>query len=369
MRIATLHSNWTSLTTRNLEREGVHVEYVGPMHVKKHGSQKQYYSSWQLFGVVLRATWALSKAALSAPVDIIHVGKPHPMNSIAGLLAARLKGSALCVDCDDYEAGSNRFGNHWQQEGVAYFEKRTPRHARLVTTNTLFMKSNLLNWGCPPGRIFYLSNGIESERFITPKQEEVDHLRDRLGLNGKRIILYLGSLSLVNHPVDLLLIAFKKVSQESQDVALLIVGGGEDYQALVDMAGTLGIRHLTYFAGRVEPTDVPKYYALADVSVDPVNDDDAARGRSPLKLFESWVCGVPFVTSPVGDREYLLGQPPAGVLAQPAGDSGALANGLLQILKSSLTAAELQRRGSAQVQQFTWDRLAKQLEQEYLKLL
>ncbi|OGO12462.1 MAG: hypothetical protein A2Y53_06040 [Chloroflexi bacterium RBG_16_47_49] len=369
VRIATLHSNWTALSMRKFEREGVGVDYVAPMHVKKSGNQKQYYKPLNLPGVALRATWALSRAALSGQSDIIHVGKPHPMNSIAGLLASRLKGSILCLDCDDYEAGSNRFEKPWQHAGVAFFEKRMPRLARLVTTNTLFMKSKLLEWGCPSDRIFYLSNGIESERFTQPMPDEVERLRTRLGLVGKRTVMFVGSLSLISHPVDLLLKAFKQVSQGYHEVALLIVGGGEDYQRLIDFAHTLGISHLTHFTGRVEPADVPAYYALADVSVDPVYDDETASGRSPLKLFESWVCGVPFVTAAVGDRQHLLGQPPAGILIQVAGDPNAIATGILQILNSNDIAQELRRRGMELVQNYTWDRLAASLEQEYRKLL
>jgi glycosyltransferase involved in cell wall biosynthesis len=369
VRIATLHSNWANLTSKKFTREGVTVDYVAPMHVMKSGNQKKYYDPLLLLFIALRATWALFKAALSARVDIVHLGKPHPMNSIAGVLASRLNRSILCLDCDDYEAESNRFGKQWQQNVVAYFEIKIPTIARLVTTNTQFMKSKLIEWDCPAERIFYLPNGIDRERFQEIKQDEVDKLRTRFGLSGKHIVLYLGSLSLISHPVDLLLKAFKIITQELSNVSLLVVGGGEDYLKLIDQAKTLGINQYSHFTGKIESTDVPIYYAIGDVSVDPVYDDDVARGRSPLKLFESWACGVPFVTSPVGDRQYLLGQPSAGMLVEPAGDPNALADGILHILKSNELAMELRRRGLGRVQQYTWDRLAVQLEHEYQRLL
>jgi glycosyltransferase involved in cell wall biosynthesis len=153
-----------------------------------------------------------------------------------------------------------------------------------------------------------------------------------LNLDGKQVILYAGSLSLVNHPVDILLEAFGKITQVKPDVALVIVGGGEDYSYLLNLARELGIDQDTHFTGRIDPAEIPYYYGIADVTIDPVKDDDAARGRSPLKLFESWACGVPFLTSPVGDRKYLLGQPPAGLLVEPAGDPEAMAEGMLQVL-------------------------------------
>ena len=368
VRIAALHSNWELLSERKFEREGVYVEYVAPMHVIKTGSQKQYYPAARLMGVVIRATYALCRATLSSTVDIIHVGKPHPMNSMAGYLATRLKGSVLCVDCDDYEAGSNRFAADWQRTVIALFEKTLPRHARLVTTNTLNMKSKLISWGCKAERIFYLSNGIDRQRFTPPDPIETSCLRTQLGLDGKRVVLYMGSLSLPSHPVDLLLQSFVQVIQKYPDTALLLVGGGEDYQVLIDQAHSLGISKAIHFTGRVLPADVHKYYALSDVSVDPVRDDEACRGRSPLKLFESWVCGVPFVTSPVGDRAHLLGQPPAGILAQPAGDPQSLANSIMLILGSKELAQQLRSRGLEEVEQYTWEYLAAKLEQVYLEL-
>jgi glycosyltransferase involved in cell wall biosynthesis len=369
VRIATLHSRWKALPEKVFIRDGVTVTYVAPMHVRKSGNQKQYYSPALLPLVAFQATWALFRAALTGAVDIIHVGKPHPMNSIAGLMASKIKGSTLCVDCDDFEAGSNRFAQPWQKSIVAAFEKHIPRYAKMVTTNTHFMRDNLVSWGCLPGKIIYLPNGIDEQRLTLINEDDVRQLRMQLALDGKDVVLYAGSLSLANHPVDLLIEAVVKVSQQHPNVALLIVGGGADYQRLIEYANASGISQITRFTGRVDPVDIPTYYHLAAVSVDPVHDDDAARGRSPLKLFESWACGVPFITSPVGDREHLLHEPPAGVLVNPAGDPDALAEGILSVLSSGDFACQLRERGLHRVRQFMWSGLVDQLEKEYLKIL
>ena len=369
VRIVALNSQWEFITTKYFKRDGVIIEYVAPMHVIKEGNLKRYYSSIRLLTIAINATFRLSYAALSSPVDIILVGKPHPMNSLAGLLVSRLKRKVLCLDCDDHEAASNRFTGKWQKVVVELFEKWMPRKARLVSTNTLYMKSKLSEWGCPVDHIYYLSNGIEEERFVAPKKVDVEKLRIHLGLNGKRVILYSGTLSLISHPVDLLLEAFAKVFRLFPETALLLVGGGEDSERLISQAEALGIDQSTYFTGRVSPDEVSKYYHLADVSVDPVRDDASARGRSPLKLFESWAFGVPFVTASVGDRSLLLGQPPAGVLVESPGDSRALADGICRVLESGEFAAQLCNRGLERVKLFTWERLAAGIEKEYQRLV
>jgi glycosyltransferase involved in cell wall biosynthesis len=366
--VAALHPDFNVLEETLFELQGFQVHYVASSQVKKKGNIKSYYTFYQLIWVAMRGAWQLSRAALSTPVDIVHVGKPHPMNSLAGLLAKSLRGETLLLDCDDYEAGSITFAPGWQQKGVAWFEKWMPRRAQLVTTNTLFMQQKLMEWGIPADKIVYVPNGVDLARFQPPPTSQVDALRTQLGLQGKRVVAYIGSLSLASHPVDLLLQAFQVVTQSLPDTNLILVGGGDAYDTLKAQAKSLGIDEKVCFCGRIPPEQVVTYYHLAHVSVDPVYDNDAARGRSPLKLFESWACSVPFVSADVGDRRQLLGSPPAGLLAR-SGDPASLAGCIIDILRNPQLAADLGQRGVERVQGYTWDRLAQAMETVYLKWL
>jgi glycosyltransferase involved in cell wall biosynthesis len=286
------------------------------------------------------------------------------MNGIAGLAAKYLKGRRLFLDCDDYEAGSGRFSSGWQRLGVEFFEKWLPRRAEIITTNTHFMRANLIAWRVPPERIFFLPNGVERDRFPPSDPYEVASLRTHLGLDGKKVVAFIGSLSLPSHPVDLLFEAFLRIHRSDPETALLLVGGGEDYEALKRKALAMGLGDSVWFTGRVPPERTVLYYRAVQVSVDPVYDNDAARGRSPLKLFESWACGVPFVTSDVGDRRLLAGSPLAALLARP-GDPGALAEAILQVLEHPGLAETLRARGLERVADYYWDRLAIELEAIY----
>jgi glycosyltransferase involved in cell wall biosynthesis len=364
--IAALHSNFDALKQTNFEYSGIQVDYVAPMHVKKTGDTKSYYSSTELMMVVPKATLALSKKALETNADIIHIAKPHPMNSIAGLLAKYLRNKPLFLDCDDYEAGSGKFRKKWQRKGIAFFEQYVPRQAVLVSTNTMFMHNNLTSWGVSPDQILYLPNGVDRERFIPPDHELVEALRKELMLDDKKVVAYIGTLSLVSHPVDLLINAFKIVNKRISNSVLLLVGGGEDIDHLRKLVSDKGLFGSVRFCGRVAPDSIPIYYALAHVSVDPVYDDTVACGRSPLKLFESWVCKVPFVTADVGDRRQLFGNPMAGVLAEP-GDVNSLAQRIIQVLDEQNNPIELINLGQERVENYYWDRLVKDLESEYLK--
>ncbi len=364
VQVSALHSNYQQLSPRRFMREGVLVDYVAPMHVRKQGNQKMYYSAPALLAVSARATLALAWRAVTASADVIHIGKPHPMNSLAGLAGRLLRGRRIFLDCDDDEAGVGHFSAGWQRETVAWFENRMPYAVELITTNTHFTRQRLLQSGVPAHKIEYISNGVERQRFPLPDPAQLEALRRDLGLQERPVVGFVGSLSRPGHPLELLFHAFALLKQNLPQAVLLLVGGGDDLAHLQTLAQAMGIAEAVIFTGRVAPEQVSLYYRLADVQVDPVLDDAAARGRSPLKLFESWACGVPFVSAHVGDRARLLGEPPAGLLAQP-GDPESLAKALGQVLTQPELASALRRRGLDNVQDYYWDHLAADLEKVY----
>jgi glycosyltransferase involved in cell wall biosynthesis len=362
-----LHPEFENLQARNEHpSDRLVVRYVAAMHVQKSGSQKSYYSARRLIPIALQATVRLSQAARSSQADILHICKPHPMNSLAGLWGKANSKKKIYLDCDDYEAGVGHFSGAWQKSVIGAFEKWVPSQAKAVTTNTHFMEAKLISWGCPSEKLTYIPNGVELSRFRQPAPEILDQVRAAQGLAGKRIISYIGSVGIHAHPVDLLLEAFARVRARIPEAVLLIVGGGEDLETLRLQATRLGIDRDVRFIGRVPPDEVARYYYLGELTVDPVYDDDAARGRSPLKLFESWACGIPFVSANVGDRAELIGSPPAGLLAQP-GDSDSLSQAILQICESPGLAEAIRQVGRQRVTEYTWENLATRLENLYLQ--
>lgn len=364
--IAALHANFTSLNKTSFEQKGVKIDYVAQMHVLKQGNRKLYYPAHRLMGLMIQATWALSRAALSLPADIVHIGKPHPMNSVAGLLARYLRGKKVFLDCDDLEVATSHFSGKWQKWGVALFEDGMPKRVHHLTTHTYYLRDRLIHLGIPAEKITYLPNGVDKERFSCPETGDLDKLRDNLGLQGKKVVAFIGSLSLPSHPVDLLLEAYQTVREAIPGSKLLIVGGGEEFDRLSGRVQEMGLGEATIFTGRIPAAEAPLYYRLADVVVDPVIDNEVGRTRLPLKMFESWASQVPFVTADVGDRRMVIGNPPAGILATP-GQASSLAQAILQVLTDPGLAEGIRQAGSLRAIEYDWDRLAQRLEKVYLE--
>ena len=172
----------------------------------------------------------------------------------------------------------------------------------------------MIKLGIPEGKIHYIPNGVDTERFWEVPAETVAQKKVELGLKDKKVIAYLGSLSLANHPVDFLFKAFAEIAQKHDEARLLIVGGGKDLDTLKSLSVELGIGEKTIFTGRVRPDEMNLYYQLADVSIDPANHTLADCGRCPQRSLRAGD-GVP-VVSWMWATAHLAGEPPAILLAK-----------------------------------------------------
>jgi glycosyltransferase involved in cell wall biosynthesis len=372
-RLALLHHAYDRLAAdrRRQVVGGVVVDYVAQMHVYGPVGQRRYFGPAALLRVSLVAAIELARAAVASRRrerrmgDAIHVCKPQPINGLAGLLAARALGCPLYVDCDDYEAGGNRFGAAWQQRLVRFWEDHLPRRAAGVTVNTRFLQRRCESLGIPAARLTYVPNGVAAARFAPPGPGRVAGLRAALGLGDAPVAVYVGTLSQTTHHVGLLLDAFALAAHQLPAARLLVVGDGEDRAALMAQADRLGLGDRALFTGAVEPAAVPAYLALAACSVDPVSNDAVAAARSPLKIVESLASGVPVITGDVGDRAEMLAHD-AGVLVHP-GDAAALAAGIVALLEKPDLQLHMAAAARRHAESYRWDQLARVWAASYAK--
>ena len=355
--ILALHHDYAHLKQRRFIRDNVDVWYVGQMHVRKFGSQKVYYSSLTLLAVTAISTIRLALAALRTPSDVVHVCKTQPMNGAAGWVVHMLRRTPVYLDSDDYEAVNNRFSGRWQQRIVAWFEDWMPSFASGITANTTFIAKRFRELGYPAERIRLVPNGVDRDRFVLLDRPDLpqmlDELRQSLRIREQdRVIVYVGSLSLVSHAIDLLLEAFAAVMQLEPDALVLFVGGGEDLERMQQRAVALRVSERVRFLGQVPADRIPLYYRLGEVSVDPRYDSLPAQSSLSLKLVESIAAGVPCVTTDIGDRRHIVGA--AGVAVTPD-DAHALATGILSILNDAERSTSMRAAARAMREPLFWE--------------
>jgi glycosyltransferase involved in cell wall biosynthesis len=362
--VLALHPDWAHASPRRWREDRLTVQYVGQMHAQKTGSAPQRFGPLRLLSVVLRSTAALAWAAVHAPADCLHLGKPQPINGLAALLANVVRPRPLYLDCDDYEAGSNRFTAAWQRRVFSWWEDHLPPMMEGVTVNTTFLRDRVVALGVDPARVVHVPNGVDLAHFGPAPSRHVQALRAALGLEGRRVIAYAGTFSLQNHPVDLLAEALPEVMRLHPHTTALMIGDGEDRVQLQQWCERAGLGGSIIWTGHVRRPLLRALMGLAELTVDPVHDDDVARARSPLKIFESLALGVPVVTADVGDRRALLGDGRAGLVTQ-AGNPTALAQGISMLLEDRDRLTALSAYARTHVQAYDWEHLAQRFEQVY----
>lgn len=126
----------------------------------------------------------------------------------------------------------------------------------------------LLRLGFPPERLFDSPFSIDTDRWVpalaalAPRRDE---LRARHGFAPDDLVyLSVSRLIPVKRP-DALLRSFAELAARAPQARLVLVGSGELLPALQEQARAQGLGERVRFAGFADQTQLPEYYALADV--------------------------------------------------------------------------------------------------------
>lgn len=122
-------------------------------------------------------------------------------------------------------------------------------------------------------------------------------LKEKYNIKGP-FLLFVGRLS-EKKGVEYLLKAMPRVIEYSPNVKLLIVGHGELEQELKDQANSLlEFSNNVIFTGGISNSDLPQYYASADIFIGPsIIANDGDREGFPVSFMEAMACNTPLIIS------------------------------------------------------------------------
>jgi glycosyltransferase involved in cell wall biosynthesis len=183
---------------------------------------------------------------------------------------------------------------------VKRFFDRAAQTADDVTVHTEPMRE-LVAGVRPIGkpRVF-VEQGVESARFAggSGRAEE----RERIAPGARQVLLYAGHLGPASD-LGFLLPELGSIARERPDVRLVVVGDGQDRARLEALAARTLPTGWATFVGTVAHADVPRYYAGADIALNPLEENEANRYRASIKLREALAAGLPVVSSRTPDAE------------------------------------------------------------------
>jgi glycosyltransferase involved in cell wall biosynthesis len=110
-----------------------------------------------------------------------------------------------------------------------------------------------------------------------------------------------------------------------------------------DALRTLGIEELVTLRGVIRHEDMAATLRQARIAVCPLQKIPKFLNNIPVKVFESWACGLPVIATDLPPIRPFFGKQSYGVLVQP-GDSEELANAIAQMLSSPRLLEEYGRQ-------------------------
>ena len=206
-------------------------------------------------------------------------------------------------------------------------------------------------YNAPEDRISIVPCGVDLSLF---RPLDMGEARRKLGLNGERLILYVGRIEPLKG-LDLLCRAAAMLEPD-EPFKVLIVGGDPDSEEEVsevrNLGQGLGIADSLQFMGRIDQDALPFYYSAADVCVVPSYYESFS-----LVALEAMACGTPVVGFRVGGLPTVVQHGQTGYLhswrcPEPFADSLEVLLGSTGLKKSMGDA------GRKRAESMGWDRVA-----------
>jgi glycosyltransferase involved in cell wall biosynthesis len=281
-------------------------------------------------------------------------------------------GPAIVLDTDDWEGfgGWNEYENYpwWQKQLCDWQERWGLTHAGAVTVASRTLEAQAWSHRVPPGRVFYLPNGLAAEDYPGWQDRaarEGAAARRHLGLgDAPTLLLY---TRFFEFPPQRALAVLRAVRRQVPAARLLVVGAGKfgQEQRLAALAAEEGLAGGVVLTGWQRPEDLPASLAAADVALFPADDNLANRAKCSVKLLQCLWLGLPVVADRVGQMAEYVKDGRNGLLSDPHCPQ-TMAGAAVRLLGDPALARRLgaaAREGAGS--DFSWDRLAPAAERAY----
>jgi len=144
--------------------------------------------------------------------------------------------------------------------------------------------------------------------------------------------------------------AFAVLKRRRPEAVLTVAGGGSELPRLRALAESLGLSEIR-FLGAVRPESMPRLLDEADLFV-----NSSVVDNQPVSLLEAFAAGTPVVSTPAGGIARMVRDGVNGRLV-PAGDPGAMAEAIDDLLKRPDGGQSLARRAREEVERHAWPRV------------
>ena len=231
--------------------------------------------------------------------------------------------------------------------------KRNFAAARAVIAISSYTKSLLVGLGVSEKKIHIIPCGTDPQRF----RPDIDSsaIRRKFGIEDKKVILSVSRLVKRKGNANVIS-ALPKILEEIPNAHYLIVGTGPEEDSLRAQVTEMGLSKTVTFAGYVDESELPSYYASCEVFVMP--SFAAHRGENVegfgIAYLEANACGKPVIGGRTGGVPDAIAEGETGLLVDPL-DVGDIRRAIMEILGNDSKARAMGLAGRKRVEiEYNW---------------
>lgn len=252
-------------------------------------------------------------AGLFSSCDIIVATSPQFFTALSGRTLAFFKRKPWIMEVRDLWPDSIKAVGAMKENFVLkYFSKEEKwcyLSAKKIVVVTNSFKREIVKKGIPEDKIFVIKNGANTELF-KPREKSISLLKE-LGLEGKRVLGYIGTLGMA-HKIDFLIDCIKGLD----DYALMILGNGAEKETLRQKIERENIKNVVLIDS-VPKDKVSEYIALQDAALVNLRRSSLFTTVIPSKIFETASMRIPILLGVDGEARETIEEYNAGLFYEP----------------------------------------------------
>lgn len=309
--------------------------------------QKMLYRN-DLISEVARYAQVVRSIARKTPHDLIHC---HDWMTLPAAIAAK-KVSHQPVIAHIHSTEPERCGGRGVNPRIFHIEQEGLKRVDKVITVSHFTERRIYdNYHIAQNNIEVVYNGVNAEEFGKFSKLKM--------LEGKKVVLFLGRLTLHKGP-DTFLKTAKKVSARRNDVIFVVSGTGDMYHRLIREACLMGVADKVLFTGFVRGKELKRIYKMADLYVMPsvaepfgITTLEALSSKTPV-----------LISKQSGVSEVIT-----NCLKADFWDVDEMANKIIAILDNEKMRQEMAEKSYYEAKKMTWNAAADKILKLYNRCL
>jgi colanic acid biosynthesis glycosyl transferase WcaI len=274
---------------------------------------------------------ALAGLRISAP-DVVVGSSPQLLVALSACWLARAKRVPFIFEVRDLwpesltavgVGGDNSF-LHRSLKKIASFLYR--QADQIVVVTPAFKQHIAAAYNIPSSKISLIPNGVEAAHFSPDQVDE--SLRNRLGIESKFTICYIGTMGMA-HGLESLVEAARFLHASHPEIVFLLVGEGAEKQRLIAHSGSLGLKNIRFIDQQPRAV-IPHYINASDAALVLLKKSDIFKTVIPTKMLEFMSCARPLMVGVEGEAKKLVEEAQAGLCFEP-GNPEALVQAILKL--------------------------------------